>query len=190
VNLPLPVAVGIWIVLGVVLLALVLTGRRRLATRSRATVPAPPTAPLEDGALGETLLGPLECVYVSSTLHGDWLARVGAHGLGDRARAEVSVHTGGVVVDRDGSSPLYLPADALRGVGTAPGMAGKFVGRDGLAVITWQVPDPAGTATRTDPAVETLLDTGLRLRHRADTDRVLDAVRPLLPSTPTAKDPQ
>lgn len=185
-NLPAPVAVGLWIVVGVVLLTLVLTGRRRLATRSRETVPAPPAAPLDAGALGERLLGPLECVYVSSTLHGDWLARVGAHGLGDRARAEVSVYTGGVVVDRDGTGPLHLPTAALRGVGTAPGMAGKFVGRDGLAVLTWQVPADGAT----DTAGPVVLDTGLRLRHHADTARVLDAVRPLVPSTPITKDPQ
>ncbi|PFG43255.1 hypothetical protein ATJ88_1939 [Isoptericola jiangsuensis] len=186
-NLPLPVAVGIWVVLGVVLLLAVLTGRRRIASRSRHVVSAPPGPPLVDGALGDTLLGPLDCVYVSSTLHGDWLARVGAHGLGDRAQAEVTVYAGGVVVDRDGTGPLFVPADALRGVGTAPGMAGKFVGRDGLAVITWQVPDPAGPDATAEP---TVLDTGLRLRHHADTARVLDALRPLLPSTPTAKDPQ
>ncbi|MDO8148660.1 hypothetical protein Q6350_09460 [Isoptericola sp. b515] len=183
-NLPLPVAVGIWVVVGLVLLLLVLTGRRRLATRTRHLVPSPPEPPLTEGELGEMVVGPVEAVYVSSTLHGDWLARIGAHGLGDRSHAEVTVYAGGVVVDRDAARPLLLPADALRAAGTAPGMAGKYVGRDGLVVLTWQVP--------ADGTVEaTTVDTGLRTRHRADHDRLLAAVRPLIsPSTPSPKDPQ
>lgn len=186
-NLPLPVAVGIWIVVGVALLLLVLWGRRRLATRSRDVVPVPPAVPVEDGALGESLLGPLEATYVSTTASGDWLARIGAHSLGDRARAEVTVYRGGVVVDRDGTAAVLVPATCLRGVGTAPGMAGKFVGRDGLVVLTWEIP--------TDGAVDAVtVDTGLRLRHQADNARLLTAtgalITPSSPSTPSAKDPQ
>jgi hypothetical protein len=183
-NLPVPVAVGIWVVLGVVLLALVLTGRRRIAARTEQVVPAPPALPTADGALGEKVLGPLEAVYVSSTLSGDWLARVGAHGLGDRSNADVTVYDQGVVVERDGAAPVFVPAATLLDVTTASGMAGKFVGRDGLLVLTWQVP--------ADGDIEaTALDTGLRLRHHADTTRTLEAVRPLIsPSTPIAKDPQ
>ncbi|WP_402465269.1 PH-like domain-containing protein [Isoptericola aurantiacus] len=187
-NLPVPVAVGIWVALGLVLLLLVLTGRRRLATRTRRVVPAPPAPPEAEGALGATLLGPVEATYVSSTLSGDWLARVGAHGLGDRSAAEVTVWSGGVVVDRAGGTPLLVPAAALRDVGTAPGMAGKYVGRDGLVVLTWEVP----TDGATDAVV---LDTGLRTRYRADTPRLLETARSLLtpsapphPSTPTTKD--
>ncbi|WP_418276804.1 hypothetical protein ACNHYB_02530 [Isoptericola jiangsuensis] len=183
-NMPVPLAVGIWVVLGVVLLTLVLTGRRRIAARSRHLVPVPPALPMTDGALGETLLGPLEVVYVSSTLSGDWLARVGAHGLGDRSNAELCVYAGGIVVDRDGGAPVFVPAATLLDVGTAGGMAGKFVGRDGLVVLTWQVP--------ADGEVEaTALDTGLRPRHHADSARILEAVRPLISlSTPIVKDPQ
>lgn len=184
-NLPLPVAVGVWIAVGIVLLLLVLFGRRRLATRTRDVVPAPPVPPLTDGALGAVRLGPLESTYVSTTFTGDWLARIGAHGLGDRSRAETTVYDRGVVVDRDGTAPVYVPADALRAVGTAPGMAGKFVGRDGLVVLTWQLPADGH-------ADATVVDTGLRLRHQTDNDRLLAAVRPLItsPSTPSAKDPQ
>jgi hypothetical protein len=182
--MPVPLAVGIWVVLGIVLLALVLTGRRRIAARTEQVVPVPPALPTTDGALGEKILGPLEGVYVSSTLSGDWLARVGAHGLGDRSAAQITVYAGGIVVDRDGAAPIFVPTATLLDVGAAPGMAGKFVGRDGLVVVTWQVPADAGVEA-------TALDTGLRLRHRTDTARTIEAVRPLIsPSTPIAKDPQ
>ncbi|WP_402371763.1 PH-like domain-containing protein [Isoptericola rhizosphaerae] len=181
-NLPMPVAVGIWIVLGLALLLLVLTGRRRIAARTRHLVPRPPEVPGADGALGALRLGPLEATYVSSTLAGDWLARVGTHGLGDRSAAEVTVLDGGIVVDRDGNPPLLVPAATLFDVGTAPGMAGKYVGGDGLVVLTWSVPSDGETDA-------TLLDTGLRPRYTADRARLVEAASSLItPSTPSTKD--
>ena len=178
-NLPFPLAVGFWVVVGVLLLLVVLTGRRRLAQRTGWLVPAPPAAP---GALGALRLGPVEATYVSSTLAGYWLARVGAHGLGDRATARVSVHDAGVVIDRDGADPLFLPAAALHRASLAPGMAGKYVGTDGLVVLTWTVPP--------DPQVGALdLDTGLRTRHPEDRSRLVDAVTHLIAATPPPRAP-
>ncbi len=169
-NLPFPVAVGFWVVIGVLLLLVVLGGRRRLAQRTGQLVPQPPAAPSDLGALR---LAPLEATYVSSTVAGDWLERLGAHGLGDRAAASVSVHDAGVLIERDGSSPLFLPAGALRGARLAPGIAGKYVGADGLVVLTWQIP--------TDGKVRALdADTGLRTRHPEDKSRLIDAVAHLI----------
>ena len=179
-NLPMPVAVGIWVVIGVLLLLVILTGRRRLAARTRDTVPVPPEVPEDLGALR---LGPLDATYVSSTLAGDWLARVGAHHLGDRSTAHVSVHDAGVLVERDGAPDVFAPVAALRGVGLAPGMAGKYVGADGLVVVTWEDPERDGV-----PAVA--LDTGLRTRHEPDRSRLVDAVRHLMTSAPAPKDEQ
>jgi len=172
-NMPLPVAVGIWVVLGVVLLLLVLTGRRSLAKRTRTLVPVPPAAPADPAGLGTLRLGPVPAVYVSSTLAGDWLARVGAHGLGDRSDAEASVYDAGVLVTRAGAPAVFVPTTALRGAGLAPGMAGKYVGADGLVVVTWQVPADGGV-----DAVD--LDTGLRTRFATDRARLVDAVRHLM----------
>ncbi len=147
-------------------------GWRRRERRSTQTVPAVPAAP---GDLGSPRTESLEAVYVSSTTAGDWLDRVNAHDLGVRSAAQVQVFDAGVVVRRTGAADVFVPAKQLRGVGTASGMAGKFLGRDGLVVLTW-VPDAeAGAAA--------LLDTGLLLRHRADLPRLLDAVRTLVPTT-------
>lgn len=178
-NLPLPVAVGLWVAVGVVLLLLILGGRRRLTQRTGQLVPQPRAAPAD---LGAPRLGPLEATYVSTTLAGDWLARVGAHGLGDRAAATVTVHDAGVLVERAGAPTVFLPADALRGAGLAPGMAGKYVGADGLVVLTWLAPSDGRVR-----AVE--LDTGLRTRHPADKSRLVDAVRHLLAAPGEAADP-
>lgn len=185
-NLPLPVAVGIWVVIGLVLLAVVFLGRKRLTTRTADTVPAPPAVP--GGDLGEVLAGPLPATYVSSTLAGDWLARVGAHRLGDRSAATVTVHRTGVLVERQGAPDLFLAASALEAVTLAPGMAGKYVGKDGLVVVTWTVP-AAGDAPGTR------LDSGLRTQRTSDRATLLHAVRELLPTADSApnddsKEPQ
>lgn len=182
-NLPQPVAVGIWVVLGIALLALVVLGRRRMTVRSVGVVPTPPAVPAEQ-TRGAVVLGPLDALYVSSTLEGDWLARVGAHGLGDRAQAEVTVHDGGLHVVRRGAPEVWIPAATVRAGALTPGMAGKFVGKDAIVVVTWAVPaEPvpaegaAGDAAATDPRVR--LDTGIMPRHGQDVARLLDAVRSL-----------
>lgn len=179
-NLPQPVAVGIWVVLGVVLLTLVLVGRRRLVRRSAGVVPTPPAAPAE-AARGAVLLGPLDALYVSSTLAGDWLARVGAHGLGDRSQAQVTVHDGGLHVARSGAPDVWVPAAAVGGVALTPGMAGKFVGKEAIVVVTWAVPaEPVPADAPDAPATaEVRLDTGLLPRHDDDVPRLLEAVQRL-----------
>ncbi len=135
--------------------------------RTAALVPALPDVPADPGAaLGE----PVEAVYVSSTRAGDWLDRVVAHGLGVRSPARVQVHADGVLLARTGAPDVWVPARALRGVGTSSGQAGKFVGRDELVVLTW-VPDP-----RTG----TPLDTALQVRHDDARPALLAAARTLV----------
>ncbi|WP_242496304.1 hypothetical protein [Xylanimonas protaetiae] len=181
-NLPTPVAIGIWVVIGVLLLLVVLTGRRKVAQRTGQLVPTPPAAPADLAGLGPARLGPVEATYVSTTLAGDWLARVGAHGLGDRAAARVTVHDGGVLVERTGATTVFLPTSALRSAGLAPGMAGKYVGADGLVVLTWLAPS--------DGRVRALqLDTGLRTRYPEDRSRIVDAVRHLIATSSIAEPP-
>lgn len=169
-------ALAVFLVLYVTLI-----GRRRLAQRTTTVVPVPPSPPAdgEVNGSGEAIgpgavrFGPVEAIYVSTTLHGDWLARVGAHGLGDRSHAVVTVHRTGVLVERDGTDDLWLPVSAIRSAGLAPGMAGKYVGADGLVVLTWAVPEADGV-----PAA--LVDTGLRPRRPEDRGGLVDAVRHLL----------
>jgi hypothetical protein len=146
-------------------------GWRHRGARTAAAVPDLPAVPApDDAALGAPVTGPLEATYVSSTVSGDWLERVVAHDLGTRSAAVVQVFAAGVRIERPGARDLFVPAAALRGAGTSGGMAGKYVGGQGLVVLTWQPPAP-GAAT---------LDTGLRLRRAADREPLLRAVRGLL----------
>ncbi|WP_315095243.1 hypothetical protein [uncultured Cellulomonas sp.] len=141
-------------------------GWRARTRRSSALVPALPVAPAD---LGSTRLGPVDAVYVSTTRAGDWLDRVTAHDLGVRSRAQVTVLDAGVRITREGAADVFVPAASLRGASTAPGMAGKVVGGDGLVVLTWQA----------DPADPRGLDTGLRPQHAADRGRLIESVTAL-----------
>ena len=162
-------------VLAVVALSAMAVGWRH-RVRATADVPAPPAVPAED-ALGAARTAELAATYVSTTRAGDWLDRVGAHGLGVRSAATVQVRDAGVVVRRRGAPDVFVPRGSLRAVGTSGGMAGKVVGGEGLVVLTW-APDPATDARG--------LDTGLRLRHAHEADQLLSATTDLICTTPAS----
>lgn len=132
--------------------------RGRVRRQQDVEAPAAPPA----GFSADVLDG-VEGVYVSTTLAGQYLERVAAHGLGMRAQAVVRVGSAGVLVARQGAPDVFIPRGALLGVRLERGMIGKFVEREGLVVLTWSL----GEAT---------LDSGLRLRHRSDRARVVEAV--------------
>jgi hypothetical protein len=138
--------------------------RRRSADAVPTALPAAPADP------GRPRTEALEAQYVTTTRSGDWLDRVAADGLGVRGRATVQVFDAGVRIDRVGEPGIFVPAAALRAASTAPGMAGKFVGREGLVVLTWAA----------DPNDERGLDTGLRTRHAADRDLLVAAASALI----------
>lgn len=183
--MPPALTVTIAVAMGVVALWGMRAGWRHRGARTASLVPAlPPVLADGDPALGAPATGPMEATYVSSTVAGDWLERIVAHDLGVRSGAVVQVFAGGVRIERDGAADLFVPAGALRAVGTTPGMAGKYVGGDGLVVLTWQAPgdDTAGTGTGTGT---TLVDTGLRPRRAEDRAGLLAAARALVAPTST-----
>ena len=143
----------------VLALAAMAWGWRRRG-RSQQHLPAPGTSTLQQ--LGEGLAhGPVDAVYVDTVLAEQPLERVVAHGLGQRARATVSLgDAGSWQLEREGAPDLTIPAAAVTEVLSGPGMAGKFIGGDGLLIIRWRLGDQ-------------LLDTGLRLARRADHDLLL-----------------
>lgn len=170
-------SVTLLVVLGLALLTGMAFGWRRL-TRGPSAVPAPGPVPADD-ALGAPRTAAFDATYVSTTRAGDWLDRVGAHGLGVRSAATVQVFDAGVVLRRRGAPDVFVPRAALRAVGTSGGMAGKVVGGEGLVVLTWtSAPEPAD-----DPRG---LDTGLRLRHPHERDELRAAALTLIGTTPAA----
>jgi hypothetical protein len=104
---------------------------------------------------------------VSTTAAGDWLDRVTARGLGARSAAAMVVRADGVGWARQGAPAVWAPAADVVAVRRDSGMAGKYVERDGLVVVTWRL---GGRA----------LDTGFRPRYGDDAARLTAAVERLV----------
>lgn len=147
----------------------ILWGLRRgwLARRGRQADLAPlPEVPAElDDAVAP--VAP-RVQYVSTTTAGDWLDRIAAQGLGMKANGRALVFPQGLIVAREGASDLWIPAGSIEVLRRESGMAGKFVEREGLVVVTWRLG-------------ERLLDTGLRTRSAADAAPLLEALRGIAP---------
>ncbi|WP_129657919.1 hypothetical protein [Rothia halotolerans] len=158
----------------VILALLVFWGLRRgwLARRGRQADLAPlPEVPEElDGA--EAAFGP-RVQYVSTTAAGDWLDRIAAQGLGMKANGRALVFPDGLIVAREGARDLWIPAGSIEVLRRESGMAGKFVEREGLVVVTWRLGDR-------------LLDTGLRTRAAAEAAPLLEALREIAPEAADA----
>lgn len=134
-------------------------GWRARARRQASVLPPLPAVPTELAELagsaeltqlpGTPLLPETTGVYVGSTTAGDWQDRVAVGDLGFRAAATLRLTSDGLLVNRVGAQPLWIPAAQLRGARTDRALAGKVMGRDGLLVVRWQLGDQ-------------LLDTGFR----------------------------
>ncbi|HSN36922.1 MAG TPA: hypothetical protein VLT34_11270 [Arthrobacter sp.] len=155
------------VLIGAALALIWLGWRNRL--RRQADVDPLPEIPAELGAA----LAVADGQYVASTTAGDWLDRIAVHNLGIRTNAELSVHPQGVLLDRSGAGPVFIPAASLTGVRQESGMAGKFVEKDGLLVLSWML----GSRE---------LDSGFRTRHAADKTTLLNALQDLIPAAPQA----
>ncbi|MEQ4520095.1 hypothetical protein ABLI39_12120 [Pseudarthrobacter sp. B907] len=149
-------------------LALIWLGwRNRL--RRQADVEPLPAVP---AVLGSPLAG-ADGQYVASTTAGDWLDRIAVHQLGIRTNAVLSVHPEGVLFERSGAGPVFIPAARLSGVRQESGMAGKFVEKDGLLVLSWML----GSRE---------LDTGFRTRRAEDKALLLATLQDLISAAPQA----
>jgi hypothetical protein len=118
----------------------------RARARRQAHLPAPPTVPVD---LGAEVLPAVTGLYVGTAFATSWQDRVVHAGLGARAAATLRLYASGVVVDRVGEQPIFIPSAGISGARLAPGLAGRVVGVGGLLVVTWRLGDA-------------LLDTGFR----------------------------
>ena len=160
-------------IIAAVLVMMGIGWRNRL--RRQADVDPLPEVPMEPGVPSARAEGQ----YVASTTAGDWLDRIAVHSLGIRTNAVLSVYPHGVLLDRSGAPAVYIPAERLSAVRQESGMAGKFVEKDGLLVMTWDL----GTHT---------LDTGFRTRKAADKAALYDSLQQLIAAAPHehSQDPQ
>ena len=124
-------------------------------------LPAPP-----EHFAGEPLLPAMTGVYASTTTAGDWQDRIVADGIGMRSGVEATLYAEGLLLDRIGARPLWIPAAALLDARTGKAMAGKVMGVDGLLVVRWL-------------AGEYELDTGLLADDKNRYDDWITAIRAL-----------
>ncbi|MBB3053213.1 hypothetical protein FHS23_004257 [Prauserella isguenensis] len=128
-------------------------GWRRQARAQSVRIPPFPARPAEPGTPSLETPG----LYVTTTYAGHWQERIVTRGAGLRGPATLRLYDDGIDVDRDGMPGFWIPREAISGIATGKGMAGKVMGTDSLLIVTWR-------AGESDDAVE--LDTGFRADDR------------------------
>jgi hypothetical protein len=136
--------------------------------RRQSHLPALPRPPRRHAAA--PLLPPATGVYVGTTTAGDWQDRIAVGGIGLRSSVRMSLYPDGLLLDRTGATPLWIPADALVDARTDRALAGKVMGTQGLLVVRWRLGDHADGH---------LLDTGVRGDDKDGYGEWIDAVHEL-----------
>ena len=135
-------------------------GWLRRAQRQAQLIGALP--PLPD-TVGPALIPATKGLYVGSTLAPSWLDRIAVGDLGYRAKAVITRYPEGIMLQRSGAAPIWIPGDAIEAIRTEKGIAGKAMTHEGILAIRWRL--PSGTE----------IDTGFRADDRSVYTRWLEA---------------
>lgn len=122
-------------VLAVAVLAMYLGWRARKGRQSDLEPPA--AVPDDPGSTRSSSTG----LYVATTVSGQPLERIAAHGLGFRSRATLSITDRGVIFTITGRPPVFIARQSLKGVDRATWTIDKAVENGGLVVIAWRLGD-------------------------------------------------
>ena len=122
------------------------------------------TLPVMPDLVGSAVIAPTRGLYLGSTLAPNWLDRITVGDLGYRTKAVLTRYPEGVLLERSGAGPIWMPQASITGVRTERGLAGKVLpgipgkGEEqvagGILVIRWRL--PSGTE----------IDTGFRGEDR------------------------
>ncbi|EUA12058.1 putative eXPORT/MEMBRANE PROTEIN [Mycobacterium kansasii 732] len=135
-----------------VVIALMMRGWRRRSQQQAELIGELPDVPDELGPASITTRG----IYVGCTLSPAWNDRVAVGDLGYRSRAVLSRYPIGILMERVGAQPLWIPRQSITALRAERGIVGKVAARDGILAIRWQL--PSGTE----------IDTGFRADNRDD----------------------
>lgn len=147
------VMAGVLVLLIAVLIHAMLRGWRRRIERQAQMVGTMP--PLPD-TVGPALVPAIKGLYVGSTLVPHWNDRVAAGDLGFRAKAVLTRYPEGIMLQRTGAGPIWIPDDSITAIRTEKNLAGKALTHEGILAIRWRLPS----------GVE--IDTGFRADDRRD----------------------
>lgn len=159
-----PTAIGTY-VFGFVIVVLIGVVIRRMLRgwkrRSQQQIEMIGTLPAMPDMLGPAIVAPTRGLYVGVTVAPDWLNRVTVGDLGYRCKAVLTRYPKGILVERSGAGPIWIPEESIVGVRTERGLAGKVLpaartgtAAAGILVIRWRL--PSGTE----------IDTGFRADDR------------------------
>jgi hypothetical protein len=126
---------------------LMLRGWRRRAQREVELIGQLPPMP---DTVGPAIIGATKGLYVGSTLAPSWQNRVAAGDLGYPTKAVLTRYPEGIMMQRSGATPIWIPDDAITAIRTERGIAGKAMTHEGILAIRWRL--PSGTE----------IDTGFR----------------------------
>lgn len=152
------------IIIGVAIQRMVVGWRRR-GERQEQLIGQLPELP---NTLGAATIAPTHGLYVGSTLASDRLERIVAGDFGYRAKAILTRYPQGILLQRSGAGPIWMPSESIAEVRTECFVAGKTIpGRrrggegqpEGVLAIRWTL--PSGTE----------IDTGFRGDDRRDHSR-------------------
>ncbi|AFM17171.1 hypothetical protein Mycch_2397 [Mycolicibacterium chubuense NBB4] len=140
------------LVIAVVIQAMV-RGWRHRAERQAQVVGSLPSLP---ETVGPAIVGATKGLYVGSTLAPHWNDRVAAGDLGFRAKAVLTRYPEGIMLQRTGAGPIWIPDEAIAQIRTEKYLVGKALTHDGILAIRWRLPSGAE------------IDTGFRADDRRD----------------------
>jgi hypothetical protein len=137
---------------------MIMRGWRARAGRQAELIGALPPVP---ETVGSPIVAPTRGMYVGCTLAPSWNDRVVVGDLGYRSKAVLTRYPEGILVQRSGASPIWIPQESISAIRTERGMVGKAMTNNGILAIRWQL--PSGTE----------IDLGFRGNDRAEYDRWL-----------------
>ena len=111
--------------------------------------------------VGPALFAATKGLYVGSTLAPSWIDRIAVGDLGYRAKAVLTRYPEGIMLQRIGAGPIWIPDEAIEAIRTEKGIAGKAMTHEGILAIRWRL--PSGTE----------IDTGFRADDRREYGRWL-----------------
>ncbi len=150
-NTPTLIACLIMAALAAVLIAVLirqmLRGWLHRAQRQVELIGALPPLP---ATVGPTLVPATKGLYVGSTIAPSWQNRIAVGDLGFRSKAVLTRYPEGIMLQRKGARPIWIPDESITAIRTERGIAGKVLTHDGILAIRWKL--PSGTE----------IDTGFR----------------------------
>ncbi|MGA8548564.1 MAG: transporter [Mycobacterium sp.] len=133
------------------IIQLMMRGWRARARRQAALIGTLPPIP---DMVGSPTVGATRGVYVGCTIAPSWHERVAVGDLGYRSKAVLTRYPEGIMVQRSGAGPIWIPQESITAIRTERGMVGKAMANNGILAIRWRL--PSGTE----------IDLGFRANNR------------------------